>query len=332
MKYLKSLLAIALTVSFLNVAAWNSAYAFFGGGDTTNNYNTEEGDTYNTDNRVFNRGGEGGAGGAGGTGIGIGFGGSAKAYGGDAIIKKGAVDIDNKNTNLNTNINSNKATSDATAVSGSVSGASAGARAGDNVNIVAPTQVVNVVDTDITTVIDFNHITPDIGKTSADFIETKGDRGKLIGMADYIDAITLDHAKRMAKDTTDTSILEAILFEMDFRTNMITRGTSGSLMGTITITSSGDDVTADGMWAVALVHAMTLGATHFDHIYETNSLVAVGSKAGFDLGGAASVVAKSDGSAVVAPGATLGYSHAWSSSEYRPSMVFALYFDASFVR
>jgi hypothetical protein len=57
-----------------------------------------------------------------------------------------------------------------------------------------------------------------------------------------------------------------------------------------------------------------------------------GSKAGFDLGGAASVVTKADGSVVMAPGGTLGYSTAWTSNEYRPTMTIVFFFDEDSIR
>jgi len=185
----------------------------------------------------------------------------------------------------------------------------------------------------VQTIIDFNHITPDIGKTSADLVNTdKAGDVKAFGIYWRMTAIALAHAKKMAADSSDVEILESVMFENNFRTNMMRKGESGMLMGTITLVSDGGDVTADGMYARAMLKAMELGATHYELLESSASLVHEGSKAGIDLGGAGSVAVKSDGSAVVAPGATLGYSKAWSSNEYRPSMVFILYFDESVIR
>jgi len=111
----KLIIALAIAIS-LTMAA--PAMAIFG--DTTNNYDSH--DTYEGD--TYNKGGQGGKGGTG-IGIGIGKGGNATiqnsgntAIGntliGDtfspkasATIEKGAVKVNNKNTNLNCNKNTN---------------------------------------------------------------------------------------------------------------------------------------------------------------------------------------------------------------------------------
>ena len=77
-----------------------------------NGNNNNSGDTYNNTYNTTNSGGQGGQG-----GNATAYGGDAKAYGGNALaganananakIEKGAVQVDNKNTNLNANINAN---------------------------------------------------------------------------------------------------------------------------------------------------------------------------------------------------------------------------------
>jgi hypothetical protein len=235
----------------------------------------------------------------------------------------------NKNFNTNLNYNSNRATSN------SVAAAAAFAKQGQTqgqVGIVQNDISIKDQRKTVQTIIDFNHITPDIGKTNADLPSMENARDvKTKGFHPAINSITLAYATKMSKGSGDVEIIESIMFENDFRTNMLSRGVAGAVMGTITLTSDGEDVTADGMFARAMVRAMSLGATHFTLLGESNDLVNQGSKAGLDFGGAASVVTKADGSVVMAPGATLGYSTAWTINEYRPSMVFTLYYHEASV-
>lgn len=195
----------------------------------------------------------------------------------------------------------------------------------------------NIVVTDITikdnrqtvqTIIDFNHISPIIGKTSADMVENADTMdAKVISRIDNaISSITLKMSHKLGSDTKDFKMFTELMFENDFRTSIITKGAKGILMGTLTFVPTGSKCTSAGLSGRAYEAAMDAGATHYVLQY-TQGIYMSGSKAGFDLGSAASVAAKSDGSAVVAPGATLGYSHAWSENEYRPGIVIALYFD-----
>lgn len=241
----------------------------------------------------------------------------------------------NSNRNTNTNINNNKADANATAIQGQVQ--LQGQLQGQSQNAKVDSTIVNDITIKdqrqtVQTIIDFNHIAPNIGKTDANMISGfDTDSGKTVGM--YGRILTLDRksATRMGKDTTDYKVFDSTMFENDFRTTMIGKGVASQMMGTVTFVADGGDVTVDGLFARAMLYGMDLGATHFEILKVTSGIYHEGSKAGIDFGGSASVAVKSDGSAVVAPGSTLGYSKAWSNNEYRPSMVVMFSFESSYV-
>jgi len=244
----------------------------------------------------------------------------------------------NKNDNTNINVNSNKATSNAksTAVAiqgqdqkqGQVQGQDQGqgqAQSVDNTIVIEDNSVIIHPEIPVT----YNHITPSIGKTSADMVNDKNAlRIKTMGSVDgFINSIARVHAKKLAEGASDLEIVESLLFENDFRTTMISKGAVGQFMGQIYLIPDGDDVTMAGMEGQAYLAAMDAGATHYVLTHDVGGLYMEGSKAGIDFGGSASVAIAKDGSAVVAPGGTLGFSTAWSSNEYRPGVMITLYFD-----
>jgi len=243
----------------------------------------------------------------------------------------------NKNENTNLNVNSNKATSNAksTAVAiqgqdqkqGQVQGQDQGqgqAQSVDNTIVIEDNSVIIHPEIPVT----YNHISPDIGKTSADMAtHGKTMQLKVLGSVDkHIDSITRVHAAKLAKGADDVDVVESILFENDFRTTMISKGAVGQFMGFIYLIPDGDEVTLAGMEGKAYLAAMDAGATHYT-MEHASGIYVEGSKAGIDFGGSASVAIAADGSAVIAPGATFGYSKAWSSNEYRPGVIITLYFD-----
>ena len=295
------------------------------------------------DNSITNtaKGGKGGAGGdASANAIGV-VGGSSvfgdantlspSATGGNATIEEGAIKNDNynKNTNMNTNINSNKA--DAKAAAGAVA---VGIQGQDQGQGQAQSTDITIEDNSVIIhpeiPVTYNHITPDIGKTSADMSTHDNVQNiKIQGSVDsHISAITRHMATKLAKGADDVDVVPALLFENDFRTTMISKGQVGMFMGFIYLIPDGDEVTMAGMEGKAYLAAMDAGATHYT-MEHTAGMYVEGSKAGIDFGGSASVAIAADGSAVIAPGATFGYSKAWSSNEYRPAVIITLYFDTT---
>ena len=257
------------------------------------------------------------------------------------------IDNSNKNDNKNSNFNSNINTAfggdggDANAKASSNSKASAkqgqaqGQLQGQGQGQDQSTSVTiedNSVIIHPEIPVTYNHISPDIGKTSAEMQDhDKTMNIKVIGSVDeFITSITRDYAVKLAKGASDVEIVESIMFENDFRTTMVSKGRVGQFMGFIYLIPDGDEVTMAGMEGKAYLAAMDAGATHYV-MEHTSGMYVEGSKAGIDFGGSASVAIAADGSAIIAPGATFGYSKAWSTNEYRPGVVIALYFDDTLV-
>jgi hypothetical protein len=201
-----------------------------------------------------------------------------------------------------------------------------------NTNSLGQTQGLTFNTTNAPANIDFDHVMTEINKTNAEFSDTPGDNAKIFGFYMGIKSITWDYAENMSKDTTDVKILTNLMFENDFQTLEIieyTHSPSIVLMGTKTFSPTGKDITADGLFGLATFEGMKSGATHFLLIKATHGAYAEGSKAGIDFSTSASIASESDGSVLVSPGSSLGYSKAWSSNEYRPGMVMAYFFDPS---
>jgi len=287
------------------------------------------GDIKNTNtNTNFNTafGGKGGNGGKGGEG-------------GDASANS-------SNKNYNTNLNSNMQGQDQ--VQGQVQGqlqgqdqdqlqsqsASSNSDSVASANNAGNKQTTDIVIQDNSVVnhakipVQYDHITPDIGKTNSDMIDHNGVMNlKAMGSIDaHISAITRVHADKLSKGASDVEVVKSIMFENDFRTTMISKGAVGQFMGFIYVIPDGSDVTMAGIEGKAYLAAMDAGATHYT-MEHSSGMYVEGSKAGIDFGGSASVAIAADGSAVIAPGATFGYSKAWSSNEIRPGVIITLYFD-----
>ena len=330
-------MGIGVLAAFLNVSAWNMAYAGFG---DNNHYNYNyEGDEYNYDNRTTNEGGQGGNADANALGVGIGVG---IGKGGDAnsevnigngmfnktlspeakaTIEKGAVDVDVKNTNMNTNINSAKQDQEQgqAQLQGQLQGQKQSANNDGN------HQSTSIVFEDKT---DYDHISSGVQKTRSQ-LKDQGD-ANMVKALTFIDEriISITHvaAKRLGKDTKDYKVFEEMLFENDFSTAQLVKGVNGVYMGSLVLVPTGNDVTAGGLTGRAYEAAMEMGATNYVLTY-TSSKYLNGSKWGIDFGTAASMALQKDGSAMLAPGSTLGYSTSWSDNEYRPSIIIELYFD-----
>jgi hypothetical protein len=246
---------------------------------------------------------------------------------------KTEVDVDNTNintnTSVNTNLNNNELNQDQDQVQ--LQGQDQDQKQGQsqdqaNVQVLELTQIYEEK-------VSYNHISPDIGNTNADIVRGgQVNDARLYGYFQSISAITLQYAKNMSRDSDDVKEISALMYEKDFRTHQIKKvadadAASMHYMGTKTFVPSGADVSADGMFGVAMVAGMDAGATHFQIVRVTAGEYNSGSKAGFDLGGASSIATKADGSVVIAPGATLGYSTAWTSNDMRPGLAVAYFFD-----
>lgn len=220
-------------------------------------------------------------------------------------------DISNTNTNTNNNSNKNTNANDnkSTAVQGQ-------GQAQGQVLVNAPTTI------------NFSHELVGLDRTSSEAKDHSGAGDAKIksNVDSMISRISLKSAKKLGKNTTDFEKFTDLLFENDFVTSAIIKGNKGDFMGTITLISDGDDATLGGLQGRAYVAAMKAGATHY-LLSSTSGKHVQGSSAGIDFGSAASVVVKSDGSALISPGATLGYSTSWSSNEWRPAVVIHLFFD-----
>ena len=267
------------------------------------------------------------------TNINTAFGG-AGGDGGNATVKNSG-NSNNENKNYNTNVNSNRNTNMNTnkQAQGQLQGqAQLQGQGQSQTGIVSNDIRIEDNRKTVQNIVDFNHITPDIGRTSAEHrsVHDTMDVKASSNINALISTITMEMSRKLGKDTKDYEVFEELLFENDFRTTMLRNGVpkNSTFMGSIIFTPTGSKVTLGGLSGRAYEAAMNAGATHYRLEYSVGQYTQ-GSKAGFDLGSAASVAAKANGSAVIAPGATLGYSTAWSSNEYRAGVIIDLYFDAT---
>lgn len=101
-------------------------------------------------------------------------------------------------------------------------------------------------------------------------------------------------------------------------------------MGILYVLPDGDDCTLAQMEARGAYEAMKLGATSMKIEYDQGKFLE-GTKYGIDFGTAASISVNSSGSAVLAPGSTLGWSKAKSNNEFRSALVIELFHDATLI-
>lgn len=240
------------------------------------------------------------------------------------------INIDNENrntnTNINTNINSNNNKNTNVNLNGNkntnINGASA-VNSGNNQTLIYK-EAKNPVN--------YDHISPDLGKTSAELIDHSGesDIRTLTSIFDYDDddLITIDEAKS-ASSGADIDVTKAILWESDTQLKELNwKVTSGKYMGSLTLIT--DSATLDQVIARACKEAMLLGATSISFVVRDAKKVSA-TKYGVDFGSSASVAAKADGSIVIAPGATLGWSKAVASNIVVGEVYVVLFRDDSLI-
>ena len=186
--------------------------------------------------------------------------------------------------------------------------------------------------------IDYGHIATEIGKTDADLMEFDG--ASLIRTMSSIfkydddNFITMSEAKKASKGA-DIDKQEALLWTPKLDGQEITLDklnyveTSGKYMGSMTFTT--EDATKDQVIAQACEDAMKAGATSAKFTIVDAKKVS-GTKYGFDLGSSGSVALNPDtGSAVISPGATLGWSKAKSDNRFVGEVYIELFFDANLI-
>jgi hypothetical protein len=316
---IKTIILLAIVVSFINVTTFNMAYAFFGGSETNQDcvngscnenksHHNNYGDTYNNGD-TYNKGGNGG---------------NAKSNS-DASVNIGngmfnkVLSPEQKQGQVQGQDQSQLQLQGQDQKQGQSQSSY-----NDNSNKGNRQQTVITFEDNV----DYNHIGSGIKKTNA-YMRNTGDTIDVKTVSSIYDRIvTIDHksAKSLSKDTKDFKVYSEILFEKPFQTSHITKGIKGVYMGSLVFVPDGEDITKGGLTGQALVKAMKVGATNFVITYSDGKYLQ-GSKAGIDFGTAASIAAESNGSTMIAPGSTLGYSKAWSNNEYRSGLVIDLYFD-----
>jgi hypothetical protein len=230
----------------------------------------------------------------------------------------------NTNKNTNTNTNTNKQAQGQLQLQGQLQGQAQGQTAHNEG--VEQSVTINEADIPVT----YNHISPGTGKTDADLAE-HGDASIIrtyisIFKHDDDGLITYEEASK-ASSGADVDIQAALLFEPDVRLNELDweNYPTGKYMGSITVTT--DDASGDQIVAAACKEAMKRGATGAI-IYTDTAKRVSGTKYGIDLGGAGSVAVTESGSAVVSPGATLGWSKAKSDNRVVTEVYMELFYDS----
>jgi hypothetical protein len=117
---------------------------------------------------------------------------------------------------------------------------------------------------------------------------------------------------KKASSGADIDVTKAILWEADTQLKELNwKVSSGKYMGSMTLTT--EDATLDQVIARACKEAMQIGATSVAFVTRDAKKVSA-TKYGVDFGSSASVAAQADGSIMIAPGATLGWSKAVASN------------------
>lgn len=146
-----------------------------------------------------------------------------------------------------------------------------------------------------------------------------------------VNMLTYDQATKLGKASTDAVIDVAILFENDFRTARINKGSAGVFMGYIYAYSDGEKISAAGLEGKIARAAMDVGATHMKQVAAGSGEVIEGDAWNIGLGGGASLLSSGNSVAVV-PNGGLGIGEADSYSEIRPGFVFELSFDETIIK
>lgn len=237
----------------------------------------------------------------------------------------------NNNSNTNFNMNNQGQSQDQDQTQVQLQGQVQGQMQGQTAHNEGVVQNVTIENPTV-----YNHITPQIGKTDADLVDTEGvstinSLGSIFKYDDD-DFITIEEAKKASAGIDDINVEKALLWEPAVQLKDLRyKGKSkGKFMGTLTLRAEDVTVTVDQLIARAAVEAMKAGATEAAFT-TTNAKKLKSSKSGIDFGSAASVAVNSSGSAVIAPGATLGYSSAETDNAYVPEVFVELFHDAELI-
>jgi hypothetical protein len=259
-------------------------------------------------------------------------------------------DGSNTNTNTNTNSNSNKNSNFNTAIGGAGGDATV-KNSGNSTNLNVNTskggnakqgqvqgqKSVNVNNINIegdTTNVEADkreHIQgPGLLNSGAKTVDAKASNIRAKGdLFSRISSITYAMAKKASKNASDMDVEPALLWENDFRTDVITIGAEGDFAGFIYIFSDGNDSYLAAMDAEAAEEAMEAGFTHIQRLgaVETSKHLN-GTAWNIGISGGASIMSNGEDFAI-APQGGLGYGKAKSSNQYRPDAVYEVYFDKS---
>lgn len=249
--------------------------------------------------------------------------------GGTTINNEVDIDLEVKNTNIVTNlVNSEGGDADARAKAD----AKALAIQGQTANNEGVVQSIEINEAR-----SFNHIVADVGKTDAELL-THDSTSMIRTLSSFLnreldddDFVTYEEAK-LASKGADIEVVESLKFVPKLDGKAIRLDTvnyidfTGKHMGSLTLTT--EDATLDQMEARAALEAMEAGATSFAIRYD-DAMKVSSSKYGIDLGSSASIALNPDtGSAVVAPGATLGWSKAVVHNKIVTDVYVILFFDS----
>ena len=280
-------------------------------------------------------------------------------------------DLSNRSTNTNTNINTNFNTNSNKAYGGDASAKAYGGDADANVHIggasvfgdvntLSPSQDQSqdqdqaqgqlqgqgqkqsqhtkqankqtMIYNEAKQPVNFNTLAAPSGKQSADLKDhaRKSTIRTYSAIFEHDDDeyITMTEAKSAASGSVD--IKKAILREASVQLKNLNwkDEPTGVYMGSLTLTT--DDATMDQMVAAAAVEAMKLGATGANFL-ATSAEKLEATKYGLDFGTAASVAVNANGSATLAPGASLGWSKAKSNNREVPELFVELFHDVTLI-
>jgi hypothetical protein len=236
---------------------------------------------------------------------------------------------DNDNSNFNLNTNTNRNTNENTNVQGQLQGQAQGQFQGQTAHNEGVVQSVKIEEATV-----YNHISPQLGKTDAELMDTEGVStiNSFTSIFKYDDDayITMAEAKKASSGIDDINVEKALLWEPAVQLKELRYSgiSEGKFMGTLTLKAKDTTVTADQLIARACVEAMKAGATEASFTI-ANAKKIKSSKYGIDFGSAASVAVNSSGSAVIAPGATLGWSGAETDNSYVPEVFVEMFHNAN---
>jgi hypothetical protein len=235
----------------------------------------------------------------------------------------GGGDIINRNTNTNRNNNTN--TNVNVNTQGQMQGQMQGQLQGQGQGQKQSIHIENPVT--------YDHIGSGVAKTDAE--NTNHDAVSYIRMYSSIfkydndEFITMTEAKSASKGA-DVDVSKAILREANVQLNNLNwkDDPTGVYMGSLTLTT--EDATLDQVVARACVEAMKLGATGANFYSEEAKRLSA-TKYGIDFGSAASVAVNGSGSAVIAPGSTLGWSKTKTNNMIVGEVYVELFHDVTLI-